>query len=182
MHNLRVPFFEGANRMNIKILRGIVLCIVVCIAAVSSVYAAPARVSAKPVDEHVIKVYAYRVEPLVTMDDNLPGFLVEVSKEIVEHPEMDVVVEISPVAVLMKYSLIQSVGVSAIGTESDFSQTELKDLIGIPLFEVNGKVYSLYFNTLNPQSQQLYETAVQNFECIKDDGTFDQLQKKYKLN
>lgn len=154
---------------------------VLCIIAVSSLSAAPARVSAKPVDENIVKVYAYRVEPLVTLDDERPGFLVELTEMIVVHPEMDVAVEVSPVAVLMKYSLIQSVGVSAIGTEKDFSGAELKDLRGIPLYVMGGKEYKLFFNSLNPLADQLFDGTVAMLEKIREEGSYDQLKAKYGL-
>lgn len=168
--------------MSLKPIKVLLLTVVLFASAFSIVCAAPARVSAKPVDEKEIKVYAYRIEPLVSMDEEKPGFLSEVAKVIVEDPEMDVIVEVSPVAVLMKYSLIQSVGTAAIGLESDFSGAELKDLIGLPLYEMDGKEYTLYFNTINPKGQPLYEAAVKNLEQIKSDGTFEELRKKYNLD
>jgi len=168
--------------MNRKPLKIVIITVVLFALVFSLVYAAPARVSAKPVDEKEIKVYAYRIEPLVTMDEERPGFLSEVAKLIVEDPVMDVIVEVSPVAVLMKYSLIQSVGAAAIGLESDFSGAELKDLVGLPLHVMEGKEYMLYFNTINPKGQPLYEAAVKNLEEIKNDGTFEELRKKYNLD
>lgn len=143
--------------------------------------AAPARVSANPVDDKVVKVYAYQAPPLVVLDDSAPGFLVELVKAIVQHPELPVEVEISPVAVLMKYSIIQSVGVAAIGLDKDFGARDLQDLVSIPLLERDGKVYKLYFNTLNPIGAGLVESTSRNLDRVKADGNYNRLLAKYGL-
>lgn len=143
--------------------------------------AAPARVSANPIDDKVIKVYAYQAPPLVVLDDSAPGFLVELVKAIIQHPELPVEVEVSPVAVLMKYSIIQSVGAAAIGMDKDFSARDLQDLVSIPLLERDGKVYKLYFNTLNPIGAGLVDSTIRNLDRVKADGNYGRLLAKYGL-
>ena len=91
------------------------------------------------------------------------------------------VVEVSPVAVLMKYSLIQSVGIGAIGLTSDFSGAELKDMQEIPLYELKGKTYKLFMYSLNPLSEELFESTVDNFNNLKSSGRFEELMAKYNL-
>jgi hypothetical protein len=146
-----------------------------------SLVAAPARVSANPVDEKVVKIYAYKMVPFVSMDEAMPGFLAELAAKVVEHPDLPVMVEVSPVAVLMKYSLIQAVGVAAIGMDKDFSPRDLQDLVSIPLYEKDGRIYKLYFNSLNPLGAQLHARAVENLGRAKADGTFETLLSKYNI-
>jgi len=167
--------------MGTGIARAVAACCFFLAIAGQGVTAAPARVSANPVDEKVVKIYAYKMVPLVSMDEAMPGFLAELAAEVVHHPDLPVVVEVSPVAVLMKYSLIQAVGVAAIGMDKDFSPRDLQDLTSIILYEKDGKLYKLYFNTLNPMSAQLHAGAVENLGRVKADGTFEKLLVKYNL-
>lgn len=164
-----------------KKIISISVCIIIAAVSIQNLSAAPARVSSKPVDADVIKIYAYRSEPLVTLDEDKPGFLVEVVKEIIQHPEFPVVAEVSPVAVLMKYSLIQAVGVGAIGLSTDFTAVDLKDLQEIPLYELKGKTYKLFFNSLNPLGPELFESTVENVNELKSSGRFEELMAKYNL-
>ncbi len=166
--------------MNKKII-SILLCLIISVFFLPNLFAAPSRVSAQPIDDDVIRIYAYRTDPLVTLDENNPGFLVEIVKEVIRHPEFAVEVEVSPVAVLMKYSLIQAVGVGAIGLTSDFSSTDLKDLKEIPLYELKGKIYKLFFNSLNPQGVELFESTAENVQALKSSSRFEELMNKYKL-
>lgn len=172
----------GGNRMiRSGIIKTITGCVVFALAT-AGVFAAPGRVTAKPVDKDVIKIYSYPISGLVSMDEANPGFLVELARTIVHHPDLPVEIEVSPVAVLMKYSLIQAVGVSAIGQDRDFSARDLQDLVGIVLYEKAGKTYKLYFNMLNPRSKPLYESTLEAFERARRDGTFERLVNKYNLN
>ena len=50
-----------------KKIISIFLCLIILILFTQNIAAAPSRVSAQPIDEDVIKIYAYRVEPLVTL-------------------------------------------------------------------------------------------------------------------
>jgi hypothetical protein len=168
--------------MNMKFQRVFFGCILLFLIVGSIAYTAPARVSAKPIDEKVIKVYAYKINKLAVQTKTASGFLVDLANEIIIHPEFPVEVQVVPAAVLMKYSLIQSVGVAALGMESDFSNAELKDLLIIPLYESAGKKYSLFLNTLNPIGASLYDSTVENLNKLVSDGSYDDLKKKYNLN
>ncbi len=161
--------------------KAVAMCCVLLAFTGHGLAAAPARVSANPVDEKVVKIYAYKMVPFVSMDEAMPGFLAELAAKVVNHPDLPVMVEVSPVAVLMKYSLIQAVGVAAIGMDKDFSPRDLQDLVSIPLYEKDGKIYKLYFNSLNPLSAQLHAGAVENIGRVKADGTFETLLAKYNL-
>lgn len=175
------PCETRRQRMKMGMMKALIAWCALLAIPGQNILAAPARVSANPVDENVVKIYAYKLLPLVSMEEAMPGFLVELAKEIVHHPEFPVLVEVSPVPVLMKYSLIQAVGVAAIGMDKDFSARDLQDLVSIILYEKDGKVYKLYFNTLNPMSSLLQKSTVENLGRIKTDGTFEKLLTKYKL-
>jgi hypothetical protein len=161
-----------------RLIWGTMLCVLL---GVHYAVAAPERVTAKPIESNKITVYAYKVEPLIRLDEAKPGFLAEVAKLIVKHPNLPVEVEVSPAPILMKYRLIQAVGVCGIGVDSDFSPDDLKNLAGLPLFQAGEKTYKLYFNSLNPQGPILQSSAAGLLDGIKRDGTFEVLMQKYGL-
>jgi hypothetical protein len=82
----------------------------------------------QPVDEQTLTIYAYELAGLMEQDEERPGFLVELAKELVTDPELPVAVHILPSALLMKCSLIQAVGIAAIGKRDEFSAIVRQDL------------------------------------------------------
>lgn len=169
---------KDMNRMYKKLLCGFIL---MCVFACVSAFASDVRTTGTPLGSDIV-IYTYKVEPLVTLKTDKPGFLSEIAHQIIKHPTLSIAVKVNPMPILMKYGLIQSVGVAAIGLDADFSEKELQDLLEIPLYEYQGKTYKLFFNTRNPQGEPLYETALGYFDEIKANGTFDELKAKYGLD
>ncbi len=157
-----------------------VFCLVAFLLISATAYGATAvRLATEPREEKQITVYAYKIKHLATLNREKPGPLVEIVKTIITDPEREVEVKVKPVNVLMKYGLIQSVGVAAIAGKGDFSAEDLKDLIEVPIYEKGGKKYSCFFNKRNPRGEPLSKIAIKNLKKIKTDGTYNQILKKY---
>ena len=127
-----------------------------------------------------LTIFAYENPPFTTTETPEQGVLAEIVMEALKDEDVDaeVTVEISPTKSLMKYSLIQDIGLAALGSKADFTEDELKHLTEIPLYEKGEVTFSIFFNKEHDEGESLAELFKKNLEEMKKNGKMDEILKK----
>jgi|GEM_PF-1779514 len=165
----------------------IVGCVLLIGAVVPDVHAqnyfCACTIGKTPVTDNGYTVYTYEIESLVELEATSPGFLIEVTDRLINHTDLPEVLhfDISESALLMQCRFLQAVGLASIAAEPDFHPLVVRDLVAFPLLEYDGKTYSLYVNTLNPNGERLIPFAEESLEDLIESGELDRIKRSHGL-
>ncbi len=156
--------------------------IVMMILSVFPAFCATApRISVPPeVEEKGFIVFAYENPPHTTMKTPEQGILGEILREALKSAEELVTLDVMPVKMLMKYSLIQDQGLAAVGRVTDFTKDELKQLTEIPCYTQKNTQFSIFINKQHKKGEALAEFFRKNLEKMKQSGKLMEIVKKYR--